>query len=464
MYRRSQFLVRSASRFGHHADPNLLVAVVANTRTGQIHILDAETVDELFGETSTLQTSASLDALVAAGLVVDRSTDELAEILRENTEAALTTRSLQITVMPTAFCNLGCGYCGQEHSVNRFTRQDEALTVQRIVRRATSSGSTHVNLTWFGGEPIAGIASIERIAQDLHPLLEEAGIAHTSMIVTNGTLLTPANYRRLVASGITRFEITIDGPEEHHNTTRPSKLGPRSSYRAIINNLQQIFADPQSEHSHFSIRTNVGESLRDSAAAFAQTMIAAGFSGRKNVSFYPATIHPWGNDVSSFEISSEEYAQVQRSWLHTYHETGLQRLGRPPLQRKHIACVAVSRGEVIAPDGQVFSCTEQPLVPGQHETEGLATLIALPDLSAPREPGKFAGWNAEVAREDSSVGCGRCPILPVCGGGCPKSWMEGRPACPPLKFNLPHRLDDYAVHALSLSVRGPAREREPARA
>jgi uncharacterized protein len=31
-------------------------------------------------------------------------------------------------------------------------------------------------------------------------------------------------------------------------------------------------------------------------------------------------------------------------------------------------------------------------------------------------------------------------MLPVCGGACPKSWAEGRRACPPNKFNIKEKL------------------------
>jgi uncharacterized protein len=31
-------------------------------------------------------------------------------------------------------------------------------------------------------------------------------------------------------------------------------------------------------------------------------------------------------------------------------------------------------------------------------------------------------------------------MLPVCGGLCPKSWLEGTPACPSAKFNITERL------------------------
>jgi uncharacterized protein len=43
-------------------------------------------------------------------------------------------------------------------------------------------------------------------------------------------------------------------------------------------------------------------------------------------------------------------------------------------------------------------------------------------------------------------------MLPVCGGMCPKSWVEGVPACPPAKFNIAERLMiRYAVERGALN-------------
>jgi uncharacterized protein len=39
------------------------------------------------------------------------------------------------------------------------------------------------------------------------------------------------------------------------------------------------------------------------------------------------------------------------------------------------------------------------------------------------------------------VQCGRCPILPICGGSCPKLWREGHIPCPSIKFNFQERLE-----------------------
>ena len=36
--------------------------------------------------------------------------------------------------------------------------------------------------------------------------------------------------------------------------------------------------------------------------------------------------------------------------------------------------------------------------------------------------------------------CSTCRMLPVCGGACPKSWLEGIEPCPSAKSNVEQRL------------------------
>ena len=43
--------------------------------------------------------------------------------------------------------------------------------------------------------------------------------------------------------------------------------------------------------------------------------------------------------------------------------------------------------------------------------------------------------------EAGQAQCARCPLLPVCGGSCPKLWQEGHLPCPSLRFNWNERLD-----------------------
>src|SRR5690606_9418034 len=106
-------------------------------------------------------------------------------------------------------------------------------------------------------------------------------------------------------------------------------------------------------------------------------------------------------------------------------------------------------------DGRIYTCSEHPLVPGVRDTGVVARIEDLAG-GAPRPPGAFDDWYDQVA--DGQQQCGRCPVLPVCGGSCPKLWREGYLPCPSIRFNWETRLD---LTAQRLGYR-PVEEEVPA--
>lgn len=175
------------------------------------------------------------------------------------------------------------------------------------------------------------------------------------------------------------------------------------------------------------------------AGQFAQEMTDAGFTDTR-VLFYPAVVHEWGNDVSDFQMTLMKYAEVELEWLRQLSVHGLS-LPLIPTETKPIVCLAVDvRGEVIDPAGNIFSCTEEPLIKGALSRRiGQLSQVAEGDR---RPRGAYDDWLDSVS--NGETGCRECRILPICGGACPKAWRSGNPPCPALKLNLTDRLDLYA--------------------
>jgi uncharacterized protein len=66
----------------------------------------------------------------------------------------------------------------------------------------------------------------------------------------------------------------------------------------------------------------------------------------------------------------------------------------------------------------------------------------------PGERERLGNFNERVLKKEFD--CATCPMLPVCGGACPKSWLEGMAPCPSTKHNIQQRLLlAYAVSRLS---------------
>ncbi|GAA2364387.1 radical SAM/SPASM domain-containing protein [Catellatospora methionotrophica] len=418
------------------------VRAVYHTATASALLLDPSIVDVLSGAAPLDRLdAASLDRLAQLGLLVPAGTDEAGAVIAVSRAAVRDARQRQFVVMPTAYCNMGCDYCGQEHRRGSGIapgRHRDAL-VERAERAMAGGRYDAVHVRWFGGEPLMGYAVMRALSARFVADAQRHGVTYSAKLVTNGALLDARKLRALhLECRVKQIEVTIDGPPARHEASRPLKSG-QQSYARIVTAIGAALSDPDLAGLSFSVRTNVGQHNADLAGEFAAGMAAAGLA-HPRVSFYPAPIHSWGNDVSDVALERAEQARVELDWYTAYLAAGLTCALLPATTRPVVCTAVTAHSEVVAPDGRVYSCTEQPLVPGFTE-QHVGDLTAL-DPAEPRPAGAFDDWYDSIDRD--RTGCGDCRLLPVCGGACPKLWREGKPPCPPLKTNLTQRLDLFA--------------------
>ncbi|RKS79650.1 uncharacterized protein BZB76_1125 [Actinomadura pelletieri DSM 43383] len=446
----SQFLVVSDEAL---LDVNgNFVRVALHTASEQVYVLADDVLQRLVDRPALLS-DAERTELAAADLLVADSRDEFSEVVEQNRAylAGLTDR--MFVLMPAAYCNMGCGYCGQKHFRLPKREQHRDAIKRRLVAAAEDPSTSGLGVCWFGAEPMMGYAQILDISATVIPACVEAEKPYTAKMVTNGSLLTVQKIRRLYHDcRVTHFEITLDGDAETHDAQRPLKSG-RGSFRHIATVIRQA-CDEELPGLQFSIRTNVGRANQDGHTRFAREMRDAGLADPR-VGFYATPVREWGNDVSDYAIARRDAIDIERDWLDAYAAHGL-RATDLPIKRRHMVCVAVNkRAEVIAPEGQLHSCTEQPLVPGRENTAiGHVTLARSAEL---RPDGRYDDWNENLLG-DTNAYCPSCAIFPICGGACPLLWGEGKPACPTTKVTLPMQLTRYG---LRLGLRGADQLQRP---
>ncbi|WBB98452.1 MULTISPECIES: radical SAM protein [unclassified Solwaraspora] len=434
----SRYLVFSPTTYRHPSGRQL--RAVFHTGRARTLLLDTDTVRTLLDGPGPAGLPADEQARLAElGLLVPADLDETTATIDAGAQAADDARHRQFVLMPTGYCNMGCDYCGQEHRrdtpATRPTRHRDAIAAR--VEHAMASGEHDtVVVRWFGGEPLMGYAVLRSLSARFVAAAARHRVGYSAMLVTNGALLDARKLRTLHQDcRIDRMEITIDGPAEVHDAARPLKSG-QSSFHRITAALRTVLTDPELAGLQVTVRTNIGRHNADRADEFAAAMRDAGLADPR-IRFYPAPVHSWGNDVSEVRLRQQQAAETELRWYTAYLAAGLHcRL--LPTHPVRVVCTAVSRhSEVIAPDGRIYSCTEQPLVPGFTE-QHLDTVDRAP-VDQLRPTGQFDDWYTGLRAGET--GCQGCPILPVCGGACPKLWREGIAPCPPMKENLAGRID-----------------------
>lgn len=441
----SRYVVASRTTYRHATGTR--VRLVYATRTATLTAVDPETARAIeAGELERVH-PRWLEALRQARVVVPAADDERAMVLARNKTATRDRSSVHIALLPTRYCNMSCAYCGQEHTRGGLSADHRGRVRERVLRAINAPTTKSARVDWFGAEPMMGYAVIKDLAPSFAGAARERGVAYTSSLVTNGSLLTVRKLDTLVNQcGVTNIEITLDGPPEIHDAHRPLKSG-RGSFQTIVRTLRESLDQHDYSGTTVTFRTNVDVHNQDAIPAYIELMADLGFA-RPNVLFSLAPVHAWGNDVSAIEVGRQSFAAREAQWLGLLRGHGM-RINVLPRRPTTVLCPAVTRSaEIISGTGNIFACSEHPLVPEAERGLALAHILDR-DLPEQRPIGPFDDWNDEIGAD--TVGCSSCVFMPTCGGSCPKAWHEGHPPCPSYKFNFQDRLD-LAASELGLAA------------
>lgn len=170
--------------------------------------------------------------------------DELRKIMND---------SLLLTIMPTEGCNFRCSYCYEDHASISMCRD----TIDQIKKYLCSQAASfqNINISWFGGEPTLCKDTIIEVNSLAQMLQKNYQFDFTSSMTTNGYLLSCEDFLKYYHSGITSYQITLDG--WCHDKTRPHISG-KGSLQRILDNLLSISVLPNSNYQyHVTLRHNI---------------------------------------------------------------------------------------------------------------------------------------------------------------------------------------------------------------
>jgi uncharacterized protein len=436
--------------------------VLFGTRKAKAHLIDDAAWDALAEGAWEALPREVRDALIQSEILVPADEDELQTVLDENAATARDDRSLYLVVQPTAWCQLGCTYCGQRHTQEMLGAENQNRLVERVRQSLASGRFRAFQVCWFGGEPLAGLTVMRALSRRFREAAAEHGCSYDAKMVTNGLLLTPAVAAEVVREmAVSRIEVTIDGTAEYHDRRRPTKNGAGTFERIFANVVALVGRDEP--RASLSIRCNVDPQNREGVRLLLERFAAAGVQGRLE-SFYVAPVFNWGNDAGEQNVTREEFALWEVEWFVAMFKLGFPVAVLP--QREKTGCLAMKPdAELVDPHGVLFKCSEVPLVPAYESGSagvppascgqdarapmrnslgcagGCATnRYAVGDLERGVDPQRFAFRDFTDRIRRGEYPCHACALLPACGGYCPKKWDDGDVPCPAFKYNIEQRL------------------------
>lgn len=334
------------------------------------------------------------------GFMVDSNDTELNKYRYIYYSKMFDRRSMAITIAPTMCCNFGCSYCfeGESKTMPTMKKDVEDALVHYIIAQ---SKTKEIMLNWFGGEPLLAFKAIKSVCDRLN----DAGVAFSSSMVTNGSLLTADVAGSLAPLHLTHLQITIDGTASTHDKRRYYK-GGAPSFADIISNIHGLM-----ELTDIQLAVQVGVDNTNPSAyedlyefmerEFPQEIhshrIVMGCNNIQNRTGFDHT-GVCMTDRQLFEKGAKAVAEGRYPELMT------------SMPGRSLPCMHRCASQpVIDPEGNVYCCLEHL----GHREMSIGS-IASGNVSL----GKMADMFFEGDPFDDDE-CRSCPVLPVCGGGCP---------------------------------------------
>lgn len=306
------------------------------------------------------------------------------------------------TILPTTACNARCIYCYEEgYAVSAMTRETAERLVDFICE--TRRDDT-VTLAWFGGEPLAGAATISFICRSL----AERGVPYKSRMITNASLFTPDLVRETKEVWkLGRVQVSLDGDRRDY-TERKRYIDPeRHNYEVVMRSIH-LLADADIK---VNLRVNFDRDSIGRLRPFLEE-IRDEFAGKSNVSLYLSALYQEKSKPYFLELEREMFE------LNRYiRELGINYESREKLHTtfRLNSCMADSldRSIVICPDGRFYDCEH---LPENHSWGNIFGGITDREL-----------FEKLTAPHPIDERCRECPYLPQCTPffikGCP-GWFD----------------------------------------
>jgi uncharacterized protein len=403
--------------------------VIWNTLRGSMSVFKADQSAEIVGLLGQKGFQAPeqdlVKYLVDRGILLEKGSNEYRQFQmlfgREQYRADV----LQLILLASEDCNFRCRYCYEKFEHGTMHPAVRTGIKKMLEKRLPQLSNLHIQ--WFGGEPLYGLTAIEDIAPWVAEMAEKHDVRYGSSMTTNGYLLTPEVADKLLAWKVNNFQITIDGPAENHNQSRPSREGGET-FQTIFNNLKAM--SQRKEDFSILLRVNFDPTNHQNVPRLMdQLKQELGTDSRFRFHFHP--VGKWGgSNDENLEVCGASSFETTAMLKAAAHERGfnVETLRGMNLPGSQVCYAARPYNLIIGATGKVMKCT---VVLDTDERNVVGNILPTGQLNLDSD--KMGLWTEPAFESDSQ--CQKCIMLPQCQGiSCPLARMRtNEPPCIPTR-------------------------------
>jgi len=349
------------------------------------------------------------EELNANRYIVPSDSDEYGFILEraKSIKAKEDPKNMFFAIAPTLKCNYHCPYCFENDrtSFSSMSDQTSSAVKQFISEKAAANSNLKcLHITWFGGEPLLCLNTIEEISMYLLDFCAKRNIECRFSIITNGRYLDLHAIEILQKMKVKKVQISFDGPQK---TYCQAKRASNEDYKQTLNNV--ILAAQCG--LPLLIRINIRDNNFTPAYELADLLLWDNGLAHL-IKLYPAFVVEGNKEdrakrYADFVKLEKEYARhiINNYSLDSYYNKFAVSHG--------ISCsLSCKNNYCIGPSGELYKCEhhfgQKDYVVGDvwGKTEVFADLFRVISENS-----------------DKKTECAKCPVFPICMGGCPNSHL-----------------------------------------
>ncbi len=428
--------------------PESSKVILFSTRTSSVLVVDESTMKLLENKEFHHIENRDLKKLTESKIIIHENEQEIDKVLKLNNIFNENEDTISFTIQPTANCQLGCHYCGQNHVKKNIDDDTIMLAIKRVRSIIKKNNYKKLVVTWYGGEPLLAIKQIETYSKELFKICAEFNLKYEADIITNGLILKPHIYKKLLELNVSLYQITVDGTEETHDKRRITKKGA-ATFNIIYNNLVRFAKDElyKKYNAKVNLRINIDRSNVEYVDSLIDRIYTEGILHDIVMTFAP--VEDWGgNEADKNSLSFQEFAEYEIQWYIKLIQLGKTNFEFIPGLVSSACMVSTENSEVFDAYGNIYACYEYSYT-DKYTSDPLCSEGTLQtiDNDVKKSPSAIRNFKNTVVDKKYS-NCIECIYFPVCNGACPKQWMNGKIACPSFKFNMEDKLLlNYYVHA-----------------
>ncbi|NFI52275.1 SPASM domain-containing protein [Clostridium botulinum] len=390
--------------------------LIYNTISAGVLMLNKE-YSKYFKDLQNIGTSDKedlIEQLKQGNMVVDDDIDEVSMLEVANYSQRFSNSHLSLTIAPTLNCNFACPYCYEEgyrySSMNSDVKNDLIKFIENY------KNINQLNITWYGGEPLLEINVIEELTKKILKKFDTS--KYSASIVTNGFLLNKENALILKNNHVKSVQVTLDGPKEIHDSRR-ILLSGAGTFDTILRNIKE-----SCEIIPIVVRINVDKSNINKVDSLIDCFESNNLINK--IGFYLAPVDDINSSCKNNQcFSMKEFSDEEVMFYEKCFKKGINSINIP---RANLGiCGAVTRNSyVVAPTGDLYKCWDEI---GRSEYK----IGSLKDGYTVNN--RLSKWLLYNPLNEHSE-CRDCSVLPICFGGCPYNYMQGRnKKCDSINYN-----------------------------